>query len=114
LEDAQPRGGKEPNIPVLAVSAPARLVCVPYRSLSIFFNKLLRYSSKETTQSMKYLHKTSSIYSGMLTDSTHGKTVEIVHRDGVGNELISVKTLGKYSGRLRCKRAFTTATISFR
>ncbi len=112
LKNTDLRRGKQPNISVFAVSAPRRFISMFHRSLSVLLNQLMRHTFQETTYPMEYLHQTACPYAGGFADTSHGKTIEVIHGDCIGDELVPIQAFGKYPGRLMPERLPTTATMS--
>jgi len=91
LENAQIRSGKQPYIPVLAVSPPAGLVCVFDRCLPILSDESVGYFSKKICAAPKQFRKAARPDVQILTDPPHWHTVQVVHLHSVSYELIAVK-----------------------
>jgi hypothetical protein len=100
LKNAQLWSSEKPDIPVLAVSAPTRLISMFHRSRSIFLYQAVRDILENPATPMKDIHKAPGPYTRMFGDSPHRKTKQIVHRYRIGDQLIAIKAFGKDPGAI--------------
>ena len=93
LKNTQITSGKKPDVSVFPVRTPTGLVCMLGWSLSVFFDELLRHIFKQTGASLKHPRQTTATNTQIFADPLHRHSVEVVHGNSIGNELIPEQTL---------------------